>query len=69
MSYELRREEELRDARYNRLKISAEQVVKSVGAWVDEATLLHTASSGAAEKAEIIAVRDQFIVDLQAKLA
>ena len=68
MSYETRKEEASRDQRYENLENRTQRLVDQVGTWVADATNLHTDSPLAQEKTDVIAMRDQFVLDLKAQL-
>lgn len=68
MSYETRKEEATRDDQYNNLERRTQNLVDQVGTWVADATNLHTDSPLPAEKADVLAMRDQFVLDLRAQL-
>lgn len=68
MSYEARRDEGLRDTQFGDLKNRTAGLNAQVQVWVDAATALHTDSPDQAEKDDVIALRDQFILDLRTTL-
>jgi len=54
--------------RYRTLKGHMKNVVSPVQEWADRATALHADVTDPAEKAEILALRDQLIADINAAL-
>ncbi len=65
MSYEVRITQDQFDNRYRNLKNRAASVESRVSTWIDEATGLHGDTVDAAEKAEIIALRDSLVANLR----
>ena len=68
MSYEIRKEETTRDARFLDLETRTQRMVDQVSVWVADATNLHTDSPLQTEKDDVLAMRAQFIADLRAQL-
>ena len=65
MSYEARITQDQFDNRYRNLKNRAEAVESRVQTCIDEATGLHLDTVDAAEKVEIIALRDSLVANLR----
>jgi len=65
MSYEIRKAEAERDDRYKRLEDQAQSITTRTTAWMTEATNLHTDSLDAAERTDVIALRDGLVSDLR----
>lgn len=68
MSYEERDSQKLRDDEYQKLKTRKANIEKLVANWVDKATALHSDSPILADKAEIVAQRDAFVLALRTSL-
>lgn len=54
--------------RYETLKRQKAQYVAHVEQWMTAATALHGATADTAEKAEIVALRDELVADLKTAL-
>lgn len=65
MSYNLRRTERLRDDVFADLTNRIPGLKANVQVWMDAATALHTDSPAQAEKDDVIALRDQLVLDLR----
>ncbi len=65
MSYEIRQAEAVRDKEYDLLEKRTGQLTDEVELWVSRATTLHMNSLTTEEQADIIEMRDQFILDLK----
>ena len=68
MSYEARDQQAKRDDEYQALKNQKAQLEIKVANWVDKATALHGDSPLQADKDEIIAQRDSFVLALRTTL-
>jgi len=68
MSYETRQLEEQRNQRYDNLKNRKAQIEQMVATWVADASNLHTDSPIADEKADVVSMRDDFILALRTRL-
>lgn len=60
MGYATRTATTERDDRYLKLKSDRDRIASLVQKWMDEATSLHGATTPTDEKAEIVALRDNF---------
>jgi len=66
MAMEVRNEEFARDQRYSDLKTTQGNIEARVQGWVNQATQLHTDSAAAPlDQADIIALRDSFVLNLR----
>ena len=68
MSYETRQLEEQRYQRYEGLKNRKAQIEQMVATWVADASNLHTDSPIVGEKDDVVALRDDFILQLRTRL-
>ena len=68
MSYEVRDQQKLRDMEYQRLKADKKNLETQVANWVDKAMALHRDSPIAADKSELVAQRDAFVLALRNSL-
>ena len=68
MSFNDRNIQLLSDREYQLLKDQRAKIEGQVSTWVQRATALHVATPDAGEKAEVIAVRDEFVANLRSIL-
>ena len=64
-SYEERQAEAARDDRYGTLESKKTKLEEALQSWVNEATLLHSDSPLAEEKADILALRSAMIANMR----
>lgn len=67
MSYAARKTQIDKDERYDNLVVRRDQLVANTQKWMNDATNLHT-DSDAAEKADVVALRDAMVASLRSIL-
>jgi len=68
MGYVNRSEEGNRDADYSQLDHRKDRLIEEVGNWVNRATTLHGSTTDAAEKTEVLDMRQALIDGMKVKL-
>ena len=66
--YETRYDEKVRDVRYLDLKTRKSKIESLTAAWMTEAASLHAVSPLQVEKDDVVAMRSEFIANLQTAL-